>query len=526
MEKLLSALFSVSLHDLTFTWPDGTAAIDRLSGSFGHGSTGLIGANGAGKSTLLRLIAGHMRPTSGTITAHGMVDYLPQRVSAEHQTLSDLLGITAVRSALAAIEGGSVEQAHYDAVGDRWDVEERAVGELAAFGLPTDLDRPLNALSGGEVMLSAITGIRLRGADIALLDEPSNNLDHHAREQLYELIRTWSGVLIVASHDRKLLELMSATAELRAGSLETFGGPLSEYLEFVEVQQTAAQQAYRNAEQALKKEKREQVKAEERIAHSARQGKKDRANKKYPPIVLNARKGAAQAHAGAQRANKLARIEEAKQAKDLAESAIRDHDTVTIDLPDPQVPNARELAILPSSDGRNVLIQGPQRIGVMGANGAGKTTLINELLPNIRVHVGYLRQRIELPEDASVLEFVQKAAPALTTGQVRNRLARLLIRGDMAYRAISTLSGGERFRVALAQILLADPPPDLVILDEPTNDLDMASVDQLIAALAAYRGGLLVVSHDHDFLGRLGLDTVYELHHHGQLCPIALATFP
>jgi ATPase subunit of ABC transporter with duplicated ATPase domains len=139
------------------------------------------------------------------------------------------------------------------------------------------------------------------------------------------------------------------------------------------------------------------------------------------------------------------------------------------------------------------------------------------VLPAATARVAHLPQRIVLDDDVTVLDAVQECAPGVPTAELRNRLARLLIRGAMVDRAVGTLSGGERFRVALARLVLADPPPELLVLDEPTNDLDLASVDQLVEALAAYRGALLVVSHDLRFLERLGLDRTLRLDRAGRL---------
>jgi ATPase subunit of ABC transporter with duplicated ATPase domains len=126
--------------------------------------------------------------------------------------------------------------------------------------------------------------------------------------------------------------------------------------------------------------------------------------------------------------------------------------------------------------------------------------------------VGYLPQRVDgLDDAATVLENVRTAAPEAPPAEVRNRLARFLIRGATVDRPVGALSGGERFRVALARLLLADPPPQLLVLDEPTNNLDLDTVDQLVDALSAYRGAVLVVSHDDAFLARLGLDVTLEL---------------
>jgi len=202
---------------------------------------------------------------------------------------------------------------------------------------------------------------------------------------------------------------------------------------------------------------------------------------------------------------------------DSAERFVRDDDTVRIDLVDPDVPAGRRVVEIRGPGGGSHVIQGPERVALVGANGVGKTTLLEQLIPEVFVRTGYLPQRVELDDEATVLDAVREFAPTVSAGEVRNRLARLLIRGAMVDRPVGVFSGGERFRVALARLLFADPPPQLLVLDEPTNDLDIASVDQLVEALTSYRGALLIVSHDRRFLARLKLDVTLELDRAGHL---------
>ena len=518
---------AVSIDRLTFTWPDGSVVLDGLSGTFGSGRTGLVGRNGSGKTTLLRLIAGELPPTAGHITATGEVAWLPQRLTLDvDRRVADLLGIAAPLDAVRAITAGDVDPVHFDAVGDDWDIESRAEASLAEAGLdPSFLDRTVGELSGGEAVLVAIAGIRLRRAPITLLDEPTNNLDRGARARLGEMVRSWKGALIVVSHDVALLELMDETAELYDSELTVFGGPYSQWRAWLDAEQAAAQQAERDARQAFKKEKRQRIEADLKLATRSQMARKAEIEKRVPKIVANGRKMAAQVSAGKLRTEVAGKEETARRALDDAGHRVRDDASMKIDLPDPHVPPARRIATLGDSE-RRWVIQGPERVALIGPNGAGKTTLLRRLLASdvpsavadglsADAHtdrIGYLSQRVDgLDERASVVANVTAAAPHVPGKELRNRLARFLIRGATPDHPVGSLSGGERFRVALATLLLAEPSPQLVVLDEPTNNLDLDTVDQLVQALRAYRGAVLIVSHDDAFLGRLGIDLTLEI---------------
>ncbi|NYF27106.1 MULTISPECIES: ABC-F family ATP-binding cassette domain-containing protein [unclassified Microbacterium] len=528
---------SVVLDRLTFTWPDGSIALDGISGSFGSGRTGLVGRNGAGKSTLLRLIAGELDSTSGVVTASGEVAYLPQQLTLDvDRRVSDLLGVSEALDAVRAIGTGDVDPAHFDAVGDDWDIEARAEASLAEAGLAPDfLDRTVGELSGGEAVLVAIAGIRLRRAPITVLDEPTNNLDRDARAKLAAMVRAWKGTLIVVSHDLSLLELMDDTAELYAQTLSVFGGPYSEWRAWLDAEQDAAKQAEVTAAQVLRKERRQRIEAEVKLAHRARTAKKAEIDKRVPKIVAHGRKMAAEVSAGRLRTEVGAKEDAARSLLDEAGRRVRSDASMKIELPDPQVSRSRRIATV-GDDERAWVIQGPERVALIGRNGAGKTTLLERLVAggsapdehplHAEAHtdlIGYLPQRVDgLDEQRSVFENIAAAAPHVPEKELRNRLARFLIRGATAERPVASLSGGERFRVALATLLLADPAPHLVVLDEPTNNLDLDTVDQLVEALRAYRGAVLVVSHDDAFLRRLDLDLTLEIDGEGALQEVTL----
>jgi ATPase subunit of ABC transporter with duplicated ATPase domains len=518
---------SVVLHDVSFTWPDGTVALRHLTTAFGRGRTGLVGRNGAGKSTLVRLVTGRLHPTSGTVTTSGPVDHLPQRLQrGDGDAVADLLGIRPALTALRAILDGDATPEHFDAVGDDWDLEERAVAALDGIGLGIgdDLGRPASTLSGGQAVLVAVAGIRLRGLPVAFLDEPTNNLDRRGRGLLLDMVDDWPGTLVVVSHDRELLEHVDEVAELREGSMTVFGGTFSAFEEHLAVQQAAVEREVRVAEQRHRTEKRQRIEAETKIARRAKAG--EQAGRSMPKILANEARKRAQETAGRLRVAHGSAEESALATAREAERRLRDDESIHVTLPDPDVPASRRIATV-TVRGRDTVVQGPERLAVVGDNGVGKTTLLEQLVgaPGAREHplpgthavphvdrIGYLPQRKDSLDDrATVLENVRRDAPHVSPGEVRNRLARFLVRGDTVDRPAGVLSGGERFRVALASLVLADPPPQLLVLDEPTNDLDLTSVDQLVDALRAYRGALVVVSHDESFLDRLDLTTRIEL---------------
>ncbi|MEU9656365.1 ABC-F family ATP-binding cassette domain-containing protein [Streptomyces chartreusis] len=515
---------SISCTSLSFAWPDGTAVFEGLDVAFGPGRTGLVGVNGSGKSTLLKLVAGELTPVDGVVRVAGEVGYLPQNVTLDTALkVDEALGIAAKRAALHAIEAGDVAEEHFETVGDDWDVEERALATLGELGLGhVELDRTIGEVSGGESVLLRLAALLLRRPDVLLLDEPTNNLDLYARRRLYAAVESWPGVMVVVSHDRELLDLVDQIADLRSGEIAWYGGNYSAYEEALATEQEAAERMVRVAEADLKKQKRELVDAQVKLARRKRYGQKMWDQKREPKIVMGARKRAAQESAGKHRIMHEEKLAEAKERLDDAVDAVRDDDEIRVDLPYTAVPPGRSVLTLRDLElvyGARVAggldLHGPERIALIGRNGSGKTTLLRtisgELAPvageaTAHVPLRFLPQRLDvLDDELSVAENVARFAPGATNNRIRARLARFLFRGARADQRAATLSGGERFRAALAALMLAEPAPQLLMLDEPTNNLDMASVRQLTTALESYEGALIVASHDLPFLESIGI---------------------
>ena len=520
----------IVVSGLSFSWPDDTPVFDRLSCTIPGGRTGLVAPNGAGKSTLLKLIAGELRPSEGSVTTEGLLGYLPQSLPLTGElTVAEVMGAAPILRALAAVESGDVAEEHFTAIGTDWDIEERTRAQLDRLGLGTvALDRRLSTLSGGQIVSLGLAAQLLKNPDVLLLDEPTNNLDLEARHRLYGALEDWHGCLLLVSHDRALLDRMDRIAELDGGEIRFYGGNFTQYEQAVEAAREVAEKNIRNAEQDVKREKREMQQARERAARRASSAQRNVANAGLPKIFAGTMKRNAQESAAKADGTHSARVSAAKARLDQAERTLRDDQKIALDLPQTAVPVGRTLFLgerlrvnygdreLFTGDGADLAVRGPERIALTGPNGAGKSTLLRlvhgDLAPDsgslkrAEGRIAYLSQRLDLlDETRTIAENLAAAAPAMPPTDRMNLLAHLLFRGSRAHLPVSVLSGGERLRATLACILFAEPAPQLLLLDEPTNNLDLVSAGQLESALNAYQGAFIVISHDERFLAEIGV---------------------
>ncbi|MEX5637896.1 ABC-F family ATP-binding cassette domain-containing protein [Parafrankia sp. FMc2] len=543
---------SVVCSGLSFSWPDGTPVLDGLSFSAGAGRTGLVAPNGAGKSTLLRLIAGELRPAAGTVTVAGTLGFLPQNLplaDADGLTAAELLGIAPVIRALRALEAGDAREEHFTTIGNDWDVEERTRAELDRLGLgDVSLNRPLGTLSGGQIMSLGLAAQLLKRPDVLLLDEPTNNLDQTARRRLQTVADSWTGCLLVVSHDRALLDRMDRIAELDRGEIRWYGGNFTAYEEAVRAERAVAERDVRTAERDVRREKREQQQARERAARRAGTAARNLADAGLPKIVAGRLKRSAQESAGRVQEAHSARIGQAQARLERAEEALRDDPLLVLELPATRVPAGRTVFTgerlqaryagrdLFAGDGIDLTIRGPERIALTGPNGAGNSTLLRLLDGGLAPSGGeirradgrcaYLSQRLDLLDPGrTVAENMAAFAPQAPLAERRTLLARYRFRGTAADRPVGALSGGERLRATLACVLHAEPAPHLLLLDEPTNNLDLVAIGQLEGALDAYQGAFVVVSHDEHFLRRIRVERWLHLDR-GRLTEPAAPTSP
>ncbi|MEV6907807.1 ribosomal protection-like ABC-F family protein [Amycolatopsis sp. NPDC051071] len=521
----------VVVSNLSFAWPDDTPVFDDLSFTVPGGRTGLVAPNGAGKSTLLKLIAGELRPLAGSVSAQGVLGYLPQSLPLTAElTVAEVLSIAPQLAALNAIESGDASDEHFTTIGNDWDIEERTRAQLDRLGLDgIALDRSLDTLSGGQGISLGLAAQLLKRPDVLLLDEPTNNLDLDARRKLYSVLEDWSGCLLLVSHDRELLDRMDRIAELDRGDLRYHGGNFTQYEAAVKAEQEVAERTVRSAEQQVKREKREMQQARERADRRASNASRNLGNAGLPKIFAGTMKRNAQESAGKANETHASRVSDAKSRLDEAERSLRDDQKIALILPGTNVPAGRTVfhgehiqvrygdRPVFAGDGVDLTIRGPERIALTGGNGTGKSTLLRvlngDLTPDSGVvkraegRIAYLSQRLDLLDlDRTIAENFATFAPGLPESQRMTLLARFLFRGARSQLPVGVLSGGERLRATLACVLFAEPAPQLLLLDEPTNNLDLISVGQLESALGAYQGAFVVVSHDERFLTEIKVD--------------------
>lgn len=525
---------TITLSNLGWSTPDGRRLFDGLNLSFAPGLSGLVGRNGAGKSTLLKLIAGELSPACGSVSASGRIGLLRQQAEPlPGQRIATLFGADAALSLLRLAERGEANAGQLERCD--WLLEARIEAALARVRLDAPAETPLEALSGGQRTRASIAALLFTKPDILLLDEPTNHLDAEGRAAIAELLAGWPQgnrrAAILASHDRVLLEQAGVIVELKAGGATVYGGGWSFYRERRAEALVAAGQAVADAGKQLAGAKRVARQNAEKQARRDGAGKRKGERGDMPAIAIGLRKNRAEGTAGHSARIAQSRIAAAGEALEVARERIEIVQPLTLAMPSTGLSATRRVVelegvsagYLPGEAILNDLeltLIGPERLAITGPNGSGKSTLLavlaGKLAPSagraaVHVEAVLLDQEVSLLDPTlSIRDNFRARHPDATENEGRAALARFLFRGEAALQITGTLSGGERLRAGLACVLGLHPPP-LLLLDEPSNHLDLAALEAVEQGLAAYDGALVVASHDTAFLEAVGITRQFAL---------------
>jgi len=513
----------ISLDNLTVSY-GGWTLFDGISFLINEKDRiGLVGRNGAGKTTLLRIITGEQQPTEGCVTINGecSIGYLPQQMrvadttTLKAETEKAFDEVLRLEAEIASLTCAITERTDYESeeyadllhrlndVQDRYhilggDTREADI-EKTLLGLGfkrTDFDRATSEFSGGWRMRIELAKLLLRRPSIFLLDEPTNHLDIESIQWLEEYLKSYNGAVLLISHDRAFLDnVTTRTVELSLGHIYDYKVPYSKFVELRAERRAQQMAAYENQQKLIEK-------TEEFIEKF-----------RYKPTKSN------QVQSRIKQLERLERIE------------VEEEDLATLNIKFPPAPRSGQIVAEIKEVGKsfgekhifsgaNFTIERGQKIALVGRNGEGKTTMARMIIGELdstegsirlgaNVNIGYYAQNQDdlMDGEFTFFDTLDRVAVGDIRTRLRDILGAFLFRGEDIDKKVKVLSGGERSRLAMARLMLE--PYNLLVLDEPTNHMDMRSKDILKRAIQKYDGTVIVVSHDRDFLDGM-VEKVYE----------------
>lgn len=527
----------INLQKISYTHPNKDILFTNINITINPSDKiALVGNNGSGKSTLLQLIAKKLIPTSGQIINNSKVYYIPQIYGQyDHYTVAEALGIADKLHAMREIIQGSVSEKHFELLDNDWQIEDKCIEALKKWEIPeNNMFRKIGQLSGGQKTKVFLAGIELHNADILLMDEPSNHLDSHSRNLLYNCIESTNHGLMIVSHDRQLLNLTKKTYELSHGQVKIYGGNYNFYQLQKEHELETQVLQIQSKEKDLKKAKEQERKTLERFERTNARGKKKQENAGISRIMMNTLRNAAENSTSKAKDVHRSKITNISTDLTALRSDLLSLPTIKLNIENSGLHrgktiyqacdlNVRVAGKLLWNKGIQLHIESGDRISLRGNNGSGKTTLINILLGKIKADEGSLKsatvKSIYFDQDYSLIEdqkSIYEMAQSFNDGgleehEVKIRLNRFLFPSDTWGTLCSSLSGGQRVKLILCCLTICEKSPDILFMDEPTNNIDIQSMDILTKTLSDYQGTLVVVSHDETFLSRLNINRTITL---------------
>jgi ATPase subunit of ABC transporter with duplicated ATPase domains len=524
-------------QNISYIHPNKDLLFDKINLTVNtHDKIALIGNNGVGKSTFLKIIAGILSPAGGVIHCDSKPYYMPQIFGQFNGlTIAQAIGVDKKLDALSEILSGNVTETNMAVLNDEWTIEERCREALFHWKLEDlSLSQKMETLSGGQKTKIFLSGIYIHQPKIILLDEPSNHLDMNGRDMLYDFIRSGKSAMIVVSHDRKLLNLLDSICELNNEGITVYGGNYDFYAMQKQIEKNALVEDIKNKEKALRKAKETERETLERQQRQNARGNKQQKKQGTPQIMINKLKNDAE--------RSTARLKDVHAVK--TEAISKELTELRKDLPyidgmkfgfDNSSLHSGKILISAENinfgyDNRllwqhnlNFLIKSGERIVLRGSNGSGKTSLIKIILGELQPNSGMIYRAdvkaVYIDQDYSLIDNQQTVymqslkfnASALQEHEIKTRLNRFLFTKNDWGKSCNDLSGGEKMRLVLCCLTIGNRAPDMIVLDEPTNNLDIRNMEILTAAINEYQGTLVVVSHDGYFLEQINMERIIDL---------------
>jgi ATPase subunit of ABC transporter with duplicated ATPase domains len=523
------------ISDLAYHYPNQNNLFERISFSVGkQRKVSVVGNNGVGKSTVLKLLAGELSPSEGSVMLSSRPYYVPQHTGSLHKTVADVLQISDKLKAMEAIIRGSVSQTDFDILADDWTVESRCESALAYWQLShVKPGTSMDDLSGGEKTKVFLAGLLIHAPEIVLMDEPTNHLDTGSRQLLYRFIQQSPATMVIVSHDRTLLDQLDMMYELSEQGIRLYGGNYSFYAEQKEIEENALDDSIHAEEKTLRlaRKKAQEVKQKQEKRQSKGEKNKQEVPRALKKLLTNSSENTAaklkDKHSEIV-GNSQNRLSELKQQKRALKELKIDFDNTSLHRGKLLIEaNGMNFAYREGeplwSRSLDFRLYSNDRIHICGGNGSGKTTFIKLLTGILPPSEGEIRcadftwiyldqDYSKVDVDCSVGELADRYNHNnLPEHEVKLRLNRFLFPSSAWDKSCKTLSGGEKMRLYLCCLMIGNQTPDLIILDEPTNNLDITNMQILTQTIRNYQGSLLLISHDRHFVNDVGVTAEVDI---------------
>lgn len=541
-----STIMSISIQQIGYIHPDKEVLFSELSFSISKGQKiGLVGNNGCGKSTLLQIIAGQLSPSSGVVVCPDDLYYIPQHFGQyDALTIAQAIRIDSKQHALHAILNGDASNDHFTILNDDWNIEERSIAALDSWGLDQfPLSYPMQLLSGGEKTRVFLAGMEIHHSSVILMDEPTNHLDASGRQRLYNWVDKFHSTLLIVSHDRTLLNLLPEICELEKHSITYYGGNYEFYKEQKALAQQALQQRIEEKEKALRAAKKIARETEERRDKQNVRGEKRNASKGVPRIVLNSLESKSERSISKLNDVHQKKAEKITEERNLLRNSLSPTTGLKTDFNGSSLHFGKILITAKDinfsyhtdqgdSHTQNTVttekylwrtplsfqLKSGDRLRIEGLNGSGKTTLLKLITGKLEPLTGTLTRAdftyVYLNQEYSIIDNQKSILEQIYAFNTRNLpehelkiiLNRYLFPASEWNKSCRKLSGGEKMRLAFCCLMVSNNTPDLFILDEPTNNLDIQSIQIITETIKTYTGTVIAISHDTYFIREIGVE--------------------